>query len=618
MQPNDSWLQRGLLADELRGHLGKVAFVSINPDLRNDFGHYRPYERQLQHQVEQLGGQYYCLMSLDAPNHWGGRYIRTFSTDSGLYALMNAAGRADPARAAKLFCDEFQKGIDQIRRNDPSITKVVAFFYCGSARLAAMLASQDLDSGVAITINGFWDFLDPDIAGTVKRLSACKFSRHIAFLPCSFKETDLLQGLSGLRFPWIPHPAPGLSDDAVLEMLAEPGFSKPADWKPTLFFPTLPTVGKGSEFVDEFLEQVHEQFLSGFHVIVRDVEGRRESKCRERFGSGVSIEYMNKAVSDEVMVSAYRRADIILIPYGADVFGFRTSGILVDAFVYGAVPIVLADTWLAAVCERLSAGVVLGSLSVDLVVQELKTVASQLTTMRRASKRAAYHYCAENNWVSLLFAIVDAHRTFVATELEDTKMVDTGQLVRRGSKTGPLVLFPISPSTWQIPTRASAARALENESVANVVPLQRSLTDHTVQAMDVATAPFESATVSDSKSRRREQVNNRSLRFLGSRKRAVIATVAGAAAAMMGCLLVAVQTANGFILMTGGGLLLIGTCVSYIVIRFMETTKRLNAENAALQMQLDIAKRELAGLKPGPSADVGTANMDLGAGQAKH
>lgn len=459
MKREDLWLERRVLAERVRRDFGRVAFVSVNPDLKNAYGHFRPYERQLQHHVEQLGGQYYCLMSSEGPTEWGARYIPTFARDSGYYALMNASGRKDEGQTVREFCDELQLGLAQIRRDNPDITRVVAFVYCGSSRLAARLAEVAFDDSVVLTINGFWDFLDTKFQETAQSLGRCKFSRAVRLLACSFRETDILLETSGLLFPWIPNPAPGLSDADVTNILAR-AYRAPSGAKPTLFLPTLPSAGKGASFVDEFLARADAATLSGFHLIVRDADGQREAKWRRQHGDRLSVEFLSKVVSDEAMAAAYRKADIILLPYEPEVFGFRTSGILVDALVYGAVPIVLKDTWLAAVCEQTGSGVVIDKLTVDGLSHELGTIRTRLEDLKRASRKAAYRYCGENNWATLLHAVVEPHRAYLdALDPAYRAALESEQAAAAKPVTAPAVGAGLGEISRKFGLVAAAARA---------------------------------------------------------------------------------------------------------------------------------------------------------------
>lgn len=433
MRPEEAWIRSAVVAEGVRAQLQDTIFVSVNPDLKNAFGHFRLYEKQLEKHVRQLGGEYFCLAGREYNDAKAANWIPTFSKVASIYAMANAEGRRDERATAAKFLSEFREGLAKVRADGRERKRVVVFFYCGSARLASWLATSFADEDVYLTINGFWDFNDP--AWTDGALyPPLKLSRNVRFLACSSVAADMLSNQTGLTFPWIPNPMPGFSDKDVLDKIGRiyPKGGKP---RPTVFFPTLPSVGKGADAVSDFFPALSLDDFSRFTFIVRDSAGSLAPVLDQRFPGHDNIEILPKVVSDEALDAAFRRADIVVIPYNKDVFGFRTSGILVDTLVYGAVPVVLDNTWLSSICRQYDAGVIVEDASAPRLIEAVRRARADLPALQRASRRAAYGYCADNTWMGLLASVFNAHESFGLADMPGMG----GGPARTSSRTAALV-----------------------------------------------------------------------------------------------------------------------------------------------------------------------------------
>lgn len=89
---------------------------------------------------------------------------------------------------------------------------------------------------------------------------------------------------------------------------------------------------------------------------------------------------------------------MVVIPYLAPAFTFRTSGILVDALVSGTPALVFADTWLADVVEAHGAGLAIQCRGPWSLASGIKCLLAHVDDVRARVPEAAVRYLAGNSW----------------------------------------------------------------------------------------------------------------------------------------------------------------------------------------------------------------------------
>ena len=86
---------------------GKTLFVSLNPDLTTDFGHFLNYERRLKDCCDAAGADYACFAHVNVQVELPG--LRpVFPSDSGHYSMT----RSDAAGDRRPIADEFWRSVD--------------------------------------------------------------------------------------------------------------------------------------------------------------------------------------------------------------------------------------------------------------------------------------------------------------------------------------------------------------------------------------------------------------------------------------------------------------------------------------------------------------------------
>lgn len=380
---------------------GRLLFVSLNPDLRTDFGHFLNYERRLRECCERAGHAYACLAHSDVAVDWPDT-IAVFPSDSGHYALL----RREANDGWRPIVHEFHRVVtvtlEALRRREDA-ERIVLFLYCGSSLLANRLADLQWPTGTEVVINAFWDFLMPSGMGYahVPRLS---FQQRVRLLAMSSQHADELFAATGLRFDSIPNPPPLLGDLQTLDALVAQRRVACGDTQGHLrvLVPGLMTLGKGRDSTEALYRTVCEQAPAGMHFVFRD----RTGVLPRSTNPAVSVRVGD--LDDEEVKQAYREADAVVLPYDAATFRIRTSGAIVDALCYGATPLVMAGTWLADACFEHDFGIVLGDMSPATVLKALAELRERREVEVHRLYLGAVRYLSRHTWRRLYQSIAGA------------------------------------------------------------------------------------------------------------------------------------------------------------------------------------------------------------------
>jgi hypothetical protein len=372
--------------------------LSLNPDLVNDFGHFLNYEKRIREACTEAGIDYRCLsnraLGIQDPG-----LLPTFEHDSGHYSLVRRAAAGDEQAIAREFVDAVN---DALARLDPDrqFDQVWLFLYCGSSALAAKLATFVWDPRVRVCVNAFWDFLLPD--RRYDHVATLPFQRQVRLLAMSDLHRDEILDATGLRFTAIPNPPPLLRDaQSYVEIQAQAA----GIWRQRgrqVFVPGLMTLGKGQDATRALFERLCSGGVPEGRFVFRDRLGALAADVP----AGLSV--VTGDLSDDEITNLYRSSDFVVLPYEASTFGVRTSGALVDCLVFGAVPLVLAGTWLAHVCKRLDFGHVLPDMQASTVLRCIDDAAARLPAERVRVLQAAGRYLAQHHWGRLVEIVTQA------------------------------------------------------------------------------------------------------------------------------------------------------------------------------------------------------------------
>lgn len=379
-------------ATATNGRASRELFVSVNPDLVTDFGHFLNYEKRLAEACRLHGLEHVCLASRQLNLKHPG-IVSTFEHGSSHYAMTRASTRGHEDSIAADFQNDLLMALAELPDRG-NYQRIHVFVYCGSSRMAVWLAEKTWPESLTICINAFWDFLldEPPLA----ELPRLHFQRSVHLLAMSDLHARCWHEGSGLHFDGIPNPPPLLSDRDTYDCIRERIGVSRAPGPLRVLVPGLMTMGKGRESTQALLDYLRQHGTAGCEYVIRD------RKCELGDGYDTQVRILTGDLSDAQVMALYRESDIVLLPYEAEVFAVRTSGALVDALVFGAVPLVLEGTWLAHQCRLYEAGQVLPDAQPLTVVDAVAAVGADLAQAQRRVPRAAALYLARNTWSMLL------------------------------------------------------------------------------------------------------------------------------------------------------------------------------------------------------------------------
>ena len=369
--------------------------ISVNPDLKTDFGHFLNYEKRMNEVCARAGVTHHCLCNKEFETNLA-NFSPVFTDDSGHYCLYRGSAKGKEKQITqelyKILMAWFQKNRVLERYKD-----VIVFIYQGSSPSAALLSCLDWPQNVRVIANAFWDFLVPMPKDYDPNLSRLKLQTKVSLLVMSISHQRLISERFGLQFPSIQNPPPLVSDarfvDIMRASLAEK-MVRSTD-TPCLLLPGLMTAGKGRELTEEFILTATKE-MSKNSMIVRDRKGELSQSIGKKVTGKVS--FAKGDFTDDEIISMYRTADAALLPYASAVFNFRTSGALVDCLMSGTVPIVFPNTWLADICEKYGFGIICKDESLDAMLEAAKSVRTMISKRRHLLLESALAYLRDNSW----------------------------------------------------------------------------------------------------------------------------------------------------------------------------------------------------------------------------
>jgi hypothetical protein len=130
----------------------------------------------------------------------------------------------------------------------------------------------------------------------------------------------------------IPH-----TEDVICEEVNHNNLKKIL-WWPGAFT----TKAKGLDIIQELCQKKSDQFCL---MVASTAEENLQH-------SSLDILFLPHHLSRNDYIKNMQKADLILLPYDPKVYHFSTSGIFVEAIVFGKIPLVHKDTWMAYELEK--------------------------------------------------------------------------------------------------------------------------------------------------------------------------------------------------------------------------------------------------------------------------
>ncbi|MGY9014374.1 MAG: glycosyltransferase, partial [Rhodospirillales bacterium] len=106
-------------------------------------------------------------------------------------------------------------------------------------------------------------------------------------------------------------------------------------------------------------------------------------------------------LSNDAFGQLFTESDIVVLPYSADGFRNRTSGLLTDALAYGLPAVVVEGTWLANHVRAYQCGVVVPDASAEALAEGVLTLVKDIEGYSARTKNAAERYFVNNSWAAM-------------------------------------------------------------------------------------------------------------------------------------------------------------------------------------------------------------------------
>jgi hypothetical protein len=372
----------------------KTLLVSVNPDLKSDFGHFLNYERRLSEVCDYNKIDYICLANEKFYSK-DNRIKSIFIDDSGHYSLTRKSAQGNELKIAANFIEIVEKQIKDLDI-ESKYDNIIIFLYCGSSLLASYLCDFPSFNRWTCVINAFWDFLLPKNYLNYEHLVRIKFQNNIKLLGMSNLHCKEIFSKTGIDFNHIKNPPPLANDVSAADFIKTLWVEKAGREVECVFLPGLMTAGKGGDFTHALCDYIVKKNVNGLNFLIRD----RRSELPKIENS--SLCKLEGDFSDKEIAEFYRRADVAILPYDASTFSVRTSGAIVDCMLFGVIPIVQEGTWLANICSEFGFGRVLSEMTPDTVMSAMIDIKSNINNDRYYLMIGSLKYLSLNSWIGLV------------------------------------------------------------------------------------------------------------------------------------------------------------------------------------------------------------------------
>ncbi len=392
--------------------------VMLDPDAKDDWGHFLAYDKRIAEGCMARGMRValLCRNDLDPAFHPASmaHTVPVFSVHS--WAIGNRKTGDQHKADVLTFARALEAGLDRLETVIPT-GPLCLFLYVGSVELAEIvehvIAARPRLQAV---VNLFWSYnfdesdpayrarWQPVVARMQTGRTRLRLTHSTPQIAADF------QRHWGINIPVLPHPSTTFGDAAAAACAAALAAPAPAAIPGSplrVLFPGGARQEKG--FVLS---------LGTAAALARDAALRPVLRTRLDKVSGAAlhaayaaldptgIEILDQHLSDDDFIAMIAGADIVVLPYHAEAFRRRTSGILIDAILLGKPVVVLEGTWLADLVAAEGTGEI-APPTVEGIVAAIRRVAANYPAFRAALRRAAEAYVTENGWTALVGTIVD-------------------------------------------------------------------------------------------------------------------------------------------------------------------------------------------------------------------
>ena len=385
--------------------------ISLNPHLKNHFGHFLHFDAALQAAFSKKGYRFISLsgrnLDLNEEPEWP---VLPFFSQT-----LSPSNKVSPHNLAyeewaKGFRREI-KGLIDVLSKDPT-KEFFIFLYMANARIVQEILSA-VTSKSADNISWILSLTGIYVEGwpSANRLDdeRWKLMQYCADHQKSLSENfrisliadshSLAKALKGEKqLPALP-----MFQMTPFKVFEDPRLEEQSEL--SVVYPTNAQQQKGFDLLPEALSLVLKDYKNAVRFRIRTyipIEREKADLDKVRLRLPECVEQIPGVMDNESYQELILSSDVILIPYRANSFSLRTSGQLVDAILLGKPVVATRETWAGEIVEQLGFGATFSDGDIGEFAQALKQVIADFETTKRRAEAAKNEWISANN--SELFA----------------------------------------------------------------------------------------------------------------------------------------------------------------------------------------------------------------------
>lgn len=222
--------------------------------------------------------------------------------------------------------------------------------------------------------------------------------RFIATVPTQELQQEISQ-VFGVILDVAPHPSTAVSD-SMLRIIRETR-AHSSDIPLRVFFPGALRAEKGyqSSLACARLLGEDERFQTILRYVTSSSTPADLAEPLTNLPANVSV--VEGVLTNDDFGQLFAESDMVVLPYSADGFRNRTSGLLIDALAYGLPAVVVEGTWLANHVRKYQCGVVVPDASAEALAEGVRSLAKGIDIFSARAKSAAERYFSSNSWSAM-------------------------------------------------------------------------------------------------------------------------------------------------------------------------------------------------------------------------
>lgn len=374
--------------------------VMLDPDGVDTSGHFIAYNTQLGDSLEKADCSPVVLCNKDIDRNLLAQHPNYLPRLSVRSWTFGATDNADSHRKART---ELLSAIDELMVQE---APTLLYMYAGSLNHAAVLAEATRrHAALYVNINLFWlsfkDFLASrayvDVWREFFQWLDQAGPRFVATVPTNELRDEIAQKF-GVVLDVAPHPSTAVPDELLMQYSKrQTGSVGPVK----VLFPGSLRSEKGYSVGIDCARALGVD--AGLRTFVRHVTTASTPSELQAVPSDLptNATLVEGKLDNDQFMQLFIDSDIVVLPYSAEAFRKRTSGLLIDALACGLPAVVVEGTWLAGHVARHQCGVVVADASPEAICVGIRQIVANLENFRGNTMRAAADYFRDNSWEAL-------------------------------------------------------------------------------------------------------------------------------------------------------------------------------------------------------------------------